>query len=69
MDRYLVTIRKTVNTVTGNTCYYKLICGVMTRISKAEYLEHCKGCNGVADIFAVKTRVYRKIEKVLSFYL
>ena len=69
MNRYAVTVRKTVNIVTGKTYYYRMICGEMTRISKSEFLECCKSCSGLADIFIVKTTVFVKTEKVLSFYL
>lgn len=66
---YLISVRKTVNTLTGKAYYYKKKCGEFTRITKAEFLECCSASFGLADIFIEKSKNYKKIEKVLSFYL
>ena len=51
MTKYTIEIARTINKKTGGTRYFKVVCGVLTRISLKEYDDIYNKCTGVGSLF------------------
>ncbi|ATI19502.1 hypothetical protein KF6_094 [Vibrio phage vB_VpaS_KF6] len=67
--RYAMETLKVTNNLTGNTRFYKEVCGVMTRISKAEYDQIVDTRDGVACLFDKNTVDHSRKYTTNIFYI
>ncbi|AZU97953.1 hypothetical protein BZF66_05855 [Salmonella enterica] len=69
MTRYTVEVCTTKNVVTDVIRYYKMICGVARRISKADYDKLDREADGLDCFYTVNTKTHTKQFKTLSYYM
>lgn len=69
MTRYLVEVFTTKTLANDKMRYYKMICGVGRRISKADYDKLTDEADGLDCFYTVNTNTHTKQYKTLSFYM
>lgn len=69
MTRYTVEVFTTKTLANDKIRYYKVICGVPRRISKADFDKLDRESDGLDCLHTVNTKTHCKQYKTLSFYM
>lgn len=68
MTKYMMEVFTTENVATKVKRYYKVVCGVGRRISKADYQKLEDNAEGACCFSTVNTKTHIKQYKTLEFY-